>query len=119
MAAALKLEHFKQAAVEIGALGEMTHCRLIDSRFINDHAGDLAEVAIAFADELSEGNKKKAVQAIGSLHIFSERLLTLLDRWASASPQNPSILESLLQWARMRSRRGVGANPFRFDESQR
>ena len=71
------LEHFKRAAEDIGSHGDNDTLPFdIDTRFISDSQDSLVEVAFNYYCELEKGNSKNAKNAINSLQIFSERLLT-------------------------------------------
>ncbi len=78
------LEHFKQAAADIGAHGDNDTLPFdIDNRFIKDKQGELALIAHEYFCEVDtntdninqEQHKKDAIKKIRSLQIFSERLL--------------------------------------------
>lgn len=72
----LTLDHFKRAALEIGANGDNDTLPFdIDVRFINENQEPLANLAYKFAQAL-DGKPDKEVQAIvNGLEIFFERLL--------------------------------------------
>jgi hypothetical protein len=72
----LKLEHFKRAAMDVGAHGDNDTLPFdIDNRFVKERQDALAELAYAFAQELAAGSKKSARNAIDGSLVFSERLL--------------------------------------------
>ena len=70
------LEHFRRAAVDIGAHGDNDTLPFdIDNKFIKENHDALATLAYDYFYKLDNDSIKKAVQAINALHIFSERLL--------------------------------------------
>ncbi len=73
---ALELNHFRRAAVDIGAHGDNDTLPFdIDNRFIKQNAEVLANIAFEYCGELAQGTADGARKAISSLNIFSERLL--------------------------------------------
>ena len=70
------LDHFKRAAVDIGAHGDNDTLPFdIDNRFIKENPDALADIAYEYFCELDNKPHKDAVRAINALQIFSERLL--------------------------------------------
>ncbi len=70
------LEHFKRAAIEIGAHGDNDTLPFdIDNRFIKDKSSELAEIAFHFFQKVNRMDPKSVLKTIGKLQIFSERLL--------------------------------------------
>ena len=70
------LEHFRRAAVDIGAHGDNDTLPFdIDNKFIKENHDALATLAYDYFCKLDNDSIKKAVQAINALDIFSERLL--------------------------------------------
>ncbi|MGE4073569.1 MAG: RNA-directed DNA polymerase [Lysobacterales bacterium] len=70
------LEHFKRAAVEVGAHGDNDTLPFdIDNRFIHANSDELAGIAFAYFCELENAGAKVAVNSINALKVFSERLL--------------------------------------------
>lgn len=70
------LEHFKRAAVDIGANGDNDTLPFdIDIRFVKDKHEELAGMAHRYFEELEKGNAANAKSQIDSLQVFSERLL--------------------------------------------
>ena len=70
------LEHFKRAAMDIGAHGDNDTLPFdIDNRFVKDNQDALAELAYDYFSELEKGCEKSAKNAISALQVFSERLL--------------------------------------------
>ena len=70
------LQHFKRAAVDIGAHGDNDTLPFdIDNRFIKENHDSLAIMAYDSFCELDNLSHKAAVEVINTLQIFSERLL--------------------------------------------
>ena len=70
------LEHFKRAAVDIGAHGDNDTLPFdIDSRFIKEKKNEIAQLAFTYFSELEKNTKKHVKNEIETLQIFSERLL--------------------------------------------
>ena len=73
----LELSHFARAADDIGRYGDNDTLPFdIDTRFIKENAATLAKMAFAYSQQLDGISAKDARKAIGSLRVFSERLLT-------------------------------------------
>jgi hypothetical protein len=72
----IKLDHFRRAAVDIGAHGDNDTLPFdIDNRFIKQNAEVLAKIAFEYCRTLTQGSADSARKAISSLNVFSERLL--------------------------------------------
>jgi hypothetical protein len=70
------LEHFRRAAVDVGAHGDNDTLPFdIDNRFINEKSDELARIAFGFYSRLENKSEDEVVAAINSLQIFFERLL--------------------------------------------
>ena len=70
------LEHFKRAAVDIGAHGDNDTLPFdIDNRFIKENLDPLSVLAHEYFCELDTKSPEKAAKAVNALQIFSERLL--------------------------------------------
>lgn len=70
------LEHFRRAAVDIGAHGDNDTIPFdIDNRFIKEKCNELAEMAFEYFCAVDNKGQKEAKKIINSLQIFSERLL--------------------------------------------
>ena len=72
----LTLDHFRRAALEIGANGDNDTLPFdIDVRFINENQDALAAIAFSFAQHLEGLSAQDARNAINELEVFFERLL--------------------------------------------
>lgn len=70
------LDHFRRAAVDIGAHGDNDTLPFdVDNRFIKQSQDKLASLAYQFFCHLDDRTYYKARQSINSLSVFSERLL--------------------------------------------
>ena len=73
----LRLDHFRRAAADIGAHGDNDTLPFdIDTVFVNESREPLAELAFDYFKRLAAGGKGAAKDAINSLQVFSERLLS-------------------------------------------
>lgn len=71
------LNHFMRAAADIGAHGDNDTLPFdVDNRFIKENQDALANLAFDYFNELEKTGKKNAKNAINSLQVFAERLLT-------------------------------------------
>ena len=71
------VEHFKRAAIDIGAHGDNDTLPFdVDNRFISQSTIELANLSFSYFSELEKNGRNYAKQSIDSLQIFSERLLT-------------------------------------------
>jgi Reverse transcriptase (RNA-dependent DNA polymerase) len=71
----VRLEHFKRAAVDIGAHGDNDTLPFdVDNRFVKENEDALAELAFTYSRRLL-ARKGSVPKEVGSLAIFSERLL--------------------------------------------
>lgn len=72
----IKLDHFRQAALEIGQNGDNDTLPYdIDAQFLRENAGPLAEICVNLFNMIDEKTPKKAAEFINELTIGSERLL--------------------------------------------
>src|SRR6266404_1651557 len=71
----VRLDHFKRAAIDIGAHGDNDTLPFdIDTRFVKENEDALADLAFTYTKKLL-ARKKSVPKEVGSLAIFSERLL--------------------------------------------
>lgn len=70
------LDHFKIAAADLGAHGDNDTLPFdVDNRFIKERRDALATLAYAYFTHLESMTPKEVSETIGTLNIFSERLL--------------------------------------------
>lgn len=71
------LKHFQKAIEDIKANGDNDMLPFdIDNRFISDNKDDLANIAFELFKNLDQIGKKKASKKLGSISVFTERLLS-------------------------------------------
>lgn len=72
----LTLDHFRRAALEIGANGDNDTLPFdIDVRFVNENQESLANLAYKFAHGLDGKSEKEVKAIVNGLEVFFERLL--------------------------------------------
>ncbi len=71
------LNHFKRAAADIEENGDNDTLPFdVDRRFIDEKRDELSKIAFDYFERLEKAGVKGAIEAINSLDLFSERLLT-------------------------------------------
>jgi hypothetical protein len=73
----ISLKHFQRAAADIAENGENDTLPFdMDRRFLEEKRDALAQLAFCYFQRLEKNGVPKAIEAVNSLDLFSERLLT-------------------------------------------